>query len=122
MGLRETLRKAAQTAIAATGNVAVSANYASFQSTSYDVSTGTVAPTFTSVEGISIILSEFAFEVIDGETIQPEDQKAMIAARTISTVTPKPKDRITKSGETWEVVKAMTDPAEAAWVLHIRRP
>lgn len=124
MGLRETIQKAAAAAIAATGNIAVSANYEVFATTVYSASAGTASTTVSTVEGVKVVIEDWSVYLVDGQHIQPNDRKAIIAANAISGVTPSPQDRLTMaaSTEVWQVVRAMTDPASAAWTLQVRRP
>tara|TARA_R110000751_G_scaffold10671_6_gene38660 strand:- start:178 stop:546 length:369 start_codon:yes stop_codon:yes gene_type:complete len=121
MGLRETFRKAAQTGIAAAGDVAVSTNYESLASTTYNASSGVNAVTFATVGGVSVIFDVFELKQSDGTPVVSEDRKALIAAKDISTVTPDADDRIVVAGVAWRVVSASIDPADALWEIRVRK-
>lgn len=122
MGLRDTIQKAARTAVAATGDIAVSANYLAYSSATYNASTGSVAATYATVAGITVVFSGFRLSQIDGENIRPEDKKALIPALLVTGVTPKPDDQVVASGVAWTVINAGIDPADALHVLQVRRP
>lgn len=122
MGLRETIQTAAQTAVAATGNIAVSTNYLSFVSTSIDVSAGTPATTFTTVEGVMVIYDVFSIMQIDGQAIRPTDKKILVPNKNIPGISPSENDQVIDGSTIWEVVTVKTDPAEALWELQARKP
>lgn len=121
MGLRETFQSAAKSAITAMGNVAVSTNYQALSSTTYNASAGTNQAAFATTAGVSVVFDVFRIDQVDGVHIRPEDKQALIPAKSISTVTPDVQDRIVHGGDTWHVVNVSTDPAEALWVLQVRR-
>lgn len=123
MGLREVARKAAQTAIQTTGDIAVSSNYLAFASTSYNASAGSDTTTFSSTAGVKVIFAGFKTEQIDFSNVEPSDKRALIAAKDISGVTPSTQDQIkVNTSVTWEVQSVMIDPADALWILHVRQP
>ncbi len=123
MGLAETFRKAALQAVAAFGDVAVSATYAAFSSATYNASAGTPVTVFSSTAGVSVIFEEFRIDQVDGAAVRPEDKKALVPAKNISGVTPSVNDQLIVTGSVaWSVVRVTTDPAEALWTLQIRRP
>jgi hypothetical protein len=122
MGIKEALQGAAQAAIAATGNIAVSTNYHAHVSTAYDASAGTDTTTFTTVTGVKVVFDEFRIGQIDGQSIKPEDKRAFVAQKDIPGVTPGANDQIGHGGQTWEVQRARVDPAGALWDLQVRRP
>lgn len=124
MGLRETLSKAAQTAIVATGDIPVTTYFYSIGSTTYDTSTG-VASVGSTVYVVSMIFTRFNTNEIMDENIEPTDQKGIIPQANISVI-PKIDDylQIVESGVSvrYDVVGKQKDPADAIWKLQLRRP
>lgn len=121
MGLQDTFKTAAQTIVAAFGDVAVSTNYESISSTTYNASAGTNAAVYATVGGVSVIFDVFSLKEIDGENIRAEDKKALIPANSIAAVTPSTDDRIIQAGVVWRVMNVETDPAGALWTLQVRK-
>lgn len=121
MGLRETFQKAAQTIVAAAGDIAVSTNYESLASTVYNASSGANAAVYATVGGVSVIFDVFTLRNPDGSLMVTEDKKALIPAKSISTVTPEAKDRIVEAGVVWRVIESKIDPAGALWELRVRK-
>lgn len=127
MGLRDTFQKAAQTIVRATGDIALDATYQSFASATYDASAGADSVTYSAITGCKLIVGEFSHFEREREAIRPDDRKFLLPVRYLGATRPKPRDRVvTDPGATasanWEVVAAMTDPAEALWELQVRRP
>ncbi len=126
MGLQETFRAAAQTAIKAVGDVAASAIYEAQSTTSYDASAGTPTTTYASTANVKVVITEFRFAGALGDgpdlDVRIDDRLALVAAKYISGVTPAPQDRVVITGTVWNVINVFTDPAEALWRLQIRRP
>lgn len=122
MGLRDALRSAAEAAVAAVGDVAVSADYLSHSSSSYNASTGSLTATFATVAGVKMVFDEFRISEIDGVAVRPNDKKALVPAASLSGVTPGVEDQIVHAGETWEVLGVRADPAGALYELQVRRP
>lgn len=128
MGLRSAIQSAVKAGVAALGDVAVSTNYESLSSTTYDASAGTNAAVYATTAGVKVVIGEFRFAQSAGVRggaadfdVQARDKQALIPTRAVSGVTPKPDDRLVHDGETWNVINVFTDPAEGAWVLQIRR-
>lgn len=121
MGLRETLQAAAVTAVTAAGNIAVSTNYESIVSATYNASAGTNAASISTVGGVSVIFDVFTLRAADGTLITTEDKKALIPALSLPSITPDAKDRIIESGTVWRVVESKIDPAGALWELRVRK-
>ena len=121
MGLQQTFKDAAQTIVAAFGDVAVSTNYEAIASTTYNASAGTNTAVYATVAGVSLIFDVFELKEIDGQIIRSEDKKALIPAKSISTVTPSTDDRIVESGVVWRVMAVKVDPAKALYELHVRK-
>jgi hypothetical protein len=124
MGLRETFQNAAKTAIDTFGNVRVSATYEALASTNsvvYNASSGTAVVTRSSVSGVQLIFDVFEIAQIDNQNVLPDDRKALIAGKTLSTITPKVADRIIVSGIVYEIVNFETDAADALYTFQLRR-
>lgn len=131
MGLSAILQKAAQTTIRALGDVAQTITFYSLTAVTENNTTGVPARTETSTTSRAI-LDAFTVEERqaaaagvpgrDPIEIRSTDQKAIIAALDIPSVTPKASDRVVIDSVSWEVFLVQTDPAGAAWVLGLRRP
>jgi hypothetical protein len=122
MGLQGTFKAAAQTIFEAFGDVPVSSTYSSVDdSIAYNPSgSGTITDTVTN-ETVDIIFAYYEVAQIDGTKVRASDQKAMIPVENLTAV-PGQKDYITTSSKRWNVVAVETDPAEALWILQIRKP
>lgn len=124
MGLADVVKKAAQTAIKATGNIAVSLVYRDVDPT-YDPATGTASDAGTnySVDGIKTDFeeSEFARPAQAADDLGPRrgDFKILISSLDL-VITPKLADTITLNSIEHSVLNIATDPAEAAWIIHVR--
>lgn len=123
MGLKDTIQKAAQTALKVVDDITVSVTFESVGSTSYDASSG--IPTSTdSGHMVSMIFGAYSQQEIVQHQLRPTDVKATIAQLDLP-VTPKMDD------EVWNVVANVTvaydvvnigkDPADAIWVLGLRK-
>lgn len=126
MGLKEALQKAAQGAVKAVGNVAVSAVYRAQSTTTYNATAGTNTTTYSTTAGVKVVIDEFRFVGANGTMdldVRVDDRAALIPAKYISGVTPTSQDQIDlDDGTTWTVINTFTDPATALWKLQIRRP
>lgn len=122
MGLRDVVQKATQAAVAAVGDIAASATYCSFASASYNASAGTNVATFTSTAGVSVVFNDFRLDQVDGQVVLSEDKQAMIPALALPGVVPTTADKLVSDGATWNVQRVQTDPADALWILQVRRP
>lgn len=88
----------------------------------YNPTTGAPATPQTSYPNIHVVLTSFAKAEIDGDAVRSEDRKAIIAQLDLA-VTPTPNDRLQLAdGTVWSVIHIGIDPADAAWVLQLRRP
>lgn len=121
MGLTNTFKSASQAVVTAFGDVAASTIYSSFTSTTYNASAGTQTAVYASTAGVTLIFDVFELAKIDNINIKPEDKKALLPAKNISAITPKPNDRIRSAGVFWNVVNVVTDPAGALWELQVRK-
>ena len=119
MSLKTTFQKAAQTAGAAFSGVFSSASYNVVGSAVYDVSTGTVSAGSSTVV-ISILFTDYSTAERANSNIEPTDMKGVIPRLDLP-VAPSTRDTITKEGQSFQIVDYRTYPAEALWVLQLRR-
>ncbi len=123
MGLRDTFKKAAQTAFQAAGDVKETAYYYQRGSVVYNVSTG-IASATDSQYVVSMIFSNYNQREIDNESILPTDVRGMIPQNKM-TPTPKMDDYIRRvesgSSVTYEIRNIVTDPAGALWEFQLRK-
>lgn len=121
MGLRNTTQQAALTAFIAIGDIA--------RPTTYQHLTGTVVRNIE--EGTSTaemvtyplkytVAAKFKAKEVDGEAVLSTDQKFLFPS-LILPIEAKASDTILdERGQTWEIIKLMTDPAEAVVILQVR--
>jgi|GEM_PF-3022067 hypothetical protein len=96
--------------------------YRSISTPSYNPTTGAITSPGTTYPDIPMIFTSYKRIEIDGQAIRAEDQKVILANPDLPTV-PTINDTITKAdGSLWTVIAIATDPADAAWVLQIRKP
>jgi hypothetical protein len=120
MGLKETLQTVAQTAIKATGTIRKKVIYKEKTSgPTYVPGTGTVTENETSHTPYAI-LDQNISEDIPNLSIDSNEKLVYIAMKDLS---PEPRinDEITIDSIDWKVIDVKTDPAEALWVLKIKR-
>ncbi len=122
MGMKEAFQAAAIAAFNAAGNVKTSVTYHSLGTLgTYDPATGTSAETGGSDLSVSVLLTDFEAEEIDGKVILKTDQNLLIPVLSLS-VTPKKDDTVVIDSVEWQVQDWKTDPAEALWEIQIRKP
>jgi CxxC motif-containing protein (DUF1111 family) len=114
MGLREAVQKAAYTAVQATGNVPDVVTYGSQTYTAGQM-TGTTNVT------VSAIRIEFDIAKVDGVNVKLQDRQYLIASLALGVIVPAENDTLTVGSEIWTVTRVTTDPAGAAYLLHVRR-
>jgi len=122
MGLQDALKKAAQAAFDAVGDIPESVTYRSKTnaSSSYDPTTGTVTDAYTDYS-VSMIIGPSQSRQNDGRAILEMDCDAMIAVDDL-TPTPKLHDQILRNtSEAWDIVWFKTDAAQALWTFQIRK-
>ena len=121
MGLQEVFKAAAQTAVLAFGNVGKSITYTAVSGNAvYDPTTGaSVQP--TTDHTVTVIFDSFEAQQINQTTVRSFDQKVMIPVEDLS-ATPGLDDYLTVDSVRWNVVNSETDPADALWILQIRKP
>ena len=124
MGLRDTFKNAADTAITVFGDVAETAWYYQEGSAIYNVSTGNVS-SIDSRYMISAIFSKYKSSEIDNSAILPTDLKMTIAQKKFTPV-PHQHDYLEKlenyASVRYEVMDYQQDPAGATWVIQLRKP
>ena len=124
MGLRDTIQKAAATAIAAVGDIATTPTYVSVDDSNYDPTLNVVIVRGTSqVISLGMIFSDYKSDQIDGESIRQFDEQALIPANNLTVTTqPKEGDRLHKTTtDQWKVVSVKGDAAGALWILQVRK-
>jgi hypothetical protein len=126
MGLRETIRNLAQTAIAAVGNIAVSSTYRVKNTASYDTSTGTVTSNDTDYTAVPVVFDDNAYMnlgIIDQPNlVVNSNERLFYVAQLDLSPTPKKGDELISLGITWQIVDIKTDPAEALWIFKGKKP
>lgn len=81
--------------------------------------TGAVVPPTT--EDVDILKDEFSANQVDGQAIQSGDIKLIADAKSFSSITPTVSGlKVTLEGVDYEVIRAMIDGADAAWVMQVR--
>jgi hypothetical protein len=98
MSLREQIRQAVQTGIAAMDDLAEQATYTSVATPSYDPATGAITKPSTAYAAVPMVFTSYSRKEIDGEVIRPEDQKAVIAQLSLTPV-PTLNDTITRADD-----------------------
>lgn len=122
MSLRDAIRQAVQQGITALDDLALLSTYTSVGTPSYTPSTGTITTPNTAYTNVPVAFTSFDKKEIDGKTVKPNDQKAIIACLDLA-ATPTLNDTITAAdGTVWSVMGIQRDPAGAVWVLQVRRP
>lgn len=124
MSLVSVVQSAANSAISAIGDLATTMTY-----TSVDVSGGTYNPVTDSYSGSSptvltnvpCVLAKFRTMELDGSIIELTDLKCVVVSSKLPSVTPKNADTITSGGDTYEVVRFLSVPGDAVYLLHVRR-
>jgi hypothetical protein len=120
MGLRETFQKAAQVAMKATGNVSIPVIYRSISDNpSYNPATGTVTE-FQIAYKVNMLFDLNMSEDIKNIALDHNEKLGYIAVADLEP-TPKTDDRIEIDYVDWTVTDVMTDPADALWILKIKR-
>jgi len=121
MGLRSVFQEAAESIFDAFGDVAESATYTRVTGNPvYSPSTGTMSTPETSYT-ISVINTRFKSNEVDGIHVLNTDHKVLIPANDIA-FTPGLHDHLTIDGVRENVVNKRIDPAEALWILQVRKP
>ena len=127
MGLKETFQSIAQTVVAATGTVRKTVTYTSKSANpSYNPATGVVTESDQTYTVLAIVdmspgrLSSISLE--SNPNLAVNTNKTLIyIAKLDLTPTPKLTDEILIDSVTWEVTDINIDPADALWILAIKR-
>lgn len=119
MGLLSDAQSATAQAFVAIGDLLTSVTYRHITPGAYNPATGTQTPTVTT-QSVSVLLVDYATREIDGQVIQPGDQKALCPQSYLSPA-PALLDEIVVGSDTWAVVRVAKDPASATWELQVRR-
>ena len=129
MGLKETMQSVAQTLVAATGTIRKSVIYKSKSANpTYNPSTGAVTEAETSYT-VQAVLDMSPSGL--GSAIGLGDVKNLAVNKNLKTVyipkldltpTPKITDEIVIDTVTWEIEDINIDPADALWILSIKKP
>ena len=121
MGLKSTFQNAAETIINAFGDIRhTTIAYHSLGTMSYNATLGTMTETGDSDITTTAIFDEVKSEEVQDRDVLMTDQKLLVANNDIS-VTPKVGDYVTISGDRYNVVDWLTDPAEALYTLFVRK-
>lgn len=121
MGLQSVFKSLAQAAFVAVGDIPVSVTYTHVTGNpTYTPATGTVTDSTTDYT-VSVVFNQYKAADVDGANILSTDQQALIPVENLG-CTPSNHDYMTVDGERWNVVDKETDPAEALWILQIRKP
>lgn len=118
--MAETVRKVAQMAIGATGNIPESCTYSVKADSVEDPATGAVTATSTDYTAIPVVFDEYTEYERMNPQVLATDMKGYIARLDLE-ITPGKGDVITRpGGGIVRVVKWKTDPAAALWILQLR--
>lgn len=122
MGLKSAIQKAAQAAVKATGDIPTVCDYWQIEEgASYTPYDGKVVHRGVKSASVSFIFTDFSQNDVDGDKVRSDDKQAMVPSLNLN-CTPETDDRLHESDTVqWIVLKVDIDPADALWVLHIRR-
>lgn len=134
MGLQDTIRKAASTAIRATGDLSKvsGVTYKQLTDAEYDASAGQTISNFNVYVNLTAIFVDFDRRSVDGENIQPTDQRMLLSRidpitnADIGFIPDNTGDRVEIVNdldrlEIWDVVNVKVDPAGALFDVQIRK-
>jgi len=121
MGLAEIFRDAAEAIVEAFDDIPLSVTYVQKGASTYTPGTGAVTSTDTEYT-TTAIFDEYEMNEIDNSVIRATDKLAYIASNDLD-VTPVVDDEIVDADSvTWQIISVKSDPADALWVLQIRKP
>jgi len=121
MGLQDVFKDAAEAIIEAFDDIPQSIIYVQKGVSTYTPATGAVTSTDTEYT-TTAIFDEYELKEIDNNVVRATDKLAYIAANDLD-VTPVVDDEITDANSvTWQIINVKSDPADALWVLQIRKP
>ena len=103
------------------GNIRAAVNYISVDTAIYDPSLGSVVEVLNSTQSnVYMIFTSFKLENVDGQMVHINDQKAICPTLDLTAV-PSDLDYLVKDSVRWDIKNFKTDPANAAWILHVRK-
>jgi hypothetical protein len=120
MALKEAFQKAAQAVMKVSGNVSIPVIYRSITSDpDYDPTTGTVAE-YELAYKVNMLFDENLNEDLKNIAIDINEKLGYIAVLDLP-ITPKTDDRIEINYIEWSVMEVHTDPADALWIIKIKK-
>lgn len=120
MGLKSVAQKLAQKAIKIAGDLATTVEYRRITASAYNPATDANVDTFTAIT-VKGVLVRGKEDEDDSNTPDDVSTKVIIAALDLGVV-PAGHDVMIINGATWEIVKLVYDPAQAAYIFTIRVP
>jgi len=121
MGLAEDIQSAVSSGMKSLGTIRKQVTYHSTGTITYNTTTGqSVESGDTDIENLDVTFTSYKLEEIDGNIIHKEDKKALIPKLDLSVV-PKETDYILHGSVRWDVQSKKIDPAEALWILQVRK-
>lgn len=126
MGLKTTLQNLASTVISSLGDVPVSGTYRVIGDATYNTATGQVTANETEYTGVKMVYddsSQLTLGNMDIPNIPINTNERLIyIAQVDLTPTPKVKDEVDLESVTYEIIDVKTDPANALWILKVKKP
>lgn len=120
MGYKSLVANLTQVAIDLLGDLKVSGTYISVGSGTYDPTTDVMTSTDVTQTSIPMVVTGFDTHELEATKIALVDAKILIAAKDMSTITPKETDRIIAAGRTWQVVRFKSPPSDPLWILYVK--
>jgi hypothetical protein len=120
MGLKEAFQKVAQTGMKAAGNISIPVIYRSMTSDpTYNPTTGEVTEHQLAYK-TNMLFDENLSEDIKNIAIDINEKLGYIAVKDLVPI-PKTDDRIEIDYIEWSVMEVHTDPADALWIIKIKK-
>lgn len=121
MGYRELAQKMASAAMRIAGDVPITMTYVSVGQGTYNPATDTTSSVDTQVV-LKGVLSRPKEDEDDNNEANTLDTKVIIARRDMGVITAKDNDYLLFGGLHWEIVKYVSDPADATYIFTVRAP
>jgi len=118
--LADAFKAAATAAINAVGDLATTISYSRKSDATYNTTTGALTRT-TTTESVSGVIMDYDDTAMNSQAIAVGDRKVLIPGNEFSAITPEQGDELTISGDTFVVIRASTDAAQALWTLQVRK-
>lgn len=118
MSLKDTIQSAAGTAFAVVKSLQTSVTIKHITGQVFNPATLVNTPTYSDTVLIAIV-ANFSKREIDNSTVLSSDLKVAIEGVLIAIITPA--DKVDIAGTVYDIVSVDTDPADAAWILQVRR-